>query len=52
MANALIWEEEVEGEEEDVGEGVLGSDRRQNGLEEALRFSGSTEGRPAMLLLR
>ena len=34
------------------GKASSGSDRRQNGLGEALWFSGSTKGRPAMLLLR
>ena len=34
------------------GKASSGSDRRQNRVGEALRFSGSTKGRPAMLLLR
>ena len=34
------------------GKASSGSDQRQNGLGEALRCSGSSEGRPAMLLLR
>ena len=48
----LSGKKESKGKKRTSGKASSGSDRRQNGLEEALRFSGSTEGRPAMLLLR